>query len=60
DNGVLYFKGTLWREELASGAVQPAAVWPLDAWVPRPFFAEKFLLHFRAPIARPEPVSRIA
>lgn len=50
DNGVLYFKGTLWREELA-GLVQPAAVWPLDAWVPRSFFAEKFLLHFRAPIA---------
>ncbi len=52
DNGVLYFKGTLWRDELAGGAVQPASVWPLDAWVPRPFFAEKFLLHFRAPIAR--------
>lgn len=51
DNGLLYFKGTLWREELAGGAVQPAQVWPLDAWVPRPFFAEKFLLHFRAPIA---------
>ena len=50
DNGVLYFKGTLWREELAGGAVQPASVWPLDAWVNRPFFAEKFLLHFRAPI----------
>lgn len=51
DNGLLYFKGTLWREELADGVVQPAEVWPLDAWVPRPFFAEKFLLHFRAPIA---------
>jgi len=49
-NGVLYFKGTLWREELAGGAVQPTAVWPLDAWVPREFFAEKFLLHFAAPI----------
>ncbi|MCB1104616.1 MAG: 16S rRNA (guanine(527)-N(7))-methyltransferase RsmG [Opitutaceae bacterium] len=50
DNGVLYFKGTLWREELAGGTVQPASVWPLDAWINRPFFAEKFLLHFRAPI----------
>lgn len=49
-NGLLYFKGTLWREELVCGAVQPASVWPLDAWVPRPFFAEKFLLHFPAPI----------
>ncbi len=50
DNGVLYFKGTLWREELAGGAVQPMAVWPLAAWVPREFFAEKFLLHFAAPL----------
>lgn len=47
-NGVLYFKGTRWREELADGKVQPASVWPLDAWVPREFFAEKFLLHFPA------------
>ena len=50
-NGVLYFKGTLWREELAESKVQPASVWPLDKWVPREFFAEKFLLHFPAPIA---------
>ncbi len=49
-NGVLYFKGTLWREELAESKVQPAQVWPLDKWVPREFFAEKFLLHFKAPI----------
>tara|TARA_R110002111_G_scaffold124130_1_gene188181 strand:- start:7 stop:645 length:639 start_codon:yes stop_codon:yes gene_type:complete len=50
-NGVLYFKGTLWREELAESKVQPVSVWPLDEWVPREFFAEKFLLHFPAPIA---------
>jgi len=49
-NGVLYFKGTLWREELAESKVQPASVWPLDEWVPREYFAEKFLLHFTAPI----------
>lgn len=47
-NGVLYFKGTLWREELAGSKVQPAEVWPLEAWVPREFFQEKFLLHFPA------------
>jgi 16S rRNA (guanine527-N7)-methyltransferase len=47
-NGVLYFKGTLWREELAGSKVQPETVWPLDAWVPREFFKEKFLLHFPA------------
>lgn len=51
DNGVLYFKGTLWREELAGKKEQPASVWPLDEWVPREFFIEKFLLHFPAPIA---------
>ena len=49
-NGVLYFKGTLWREELAGGKVQPTAVWPLDTWVPREFFTDKFLLHFKAPL----------
>ncbi|KXU34053.1 hypothetical protein AXK11_08955 [Cephaloticoccus primus] len=61
NTGVYYFKGTLWREELAGSPQQPASVWPLEAWVPRPFFAEKFLLHFppapltqwafRAPVA---------
>jgi len=50
-NGVLYFKGTLWREELKGNKVQPAEVWPLDQWVPREYFAEKFLLYFKAPIA---------
>ena len=50
-NGVLYFKGTLWREELAESKMQPTEVWPLDQWVLREFFAEKYLLHFKAPIA---------
>ncbi len=48
-NGVFYFKGTLWREELAGSPVQPSSVWSLHEFVPRPFFAEKFLLHFAAP-----------
>ncbi len=51
-NGVLYFKGTLWKEELAGKPTQPASVWPLDEWVNREFFAEKFLLHFAAPITK--------
>lgn len=51
-NGVLYFKGTRWREELAGTGVEPDALWSLHHYVPRPFFAEKFLLHFRAPIER--------
>jgi len=46
NSGVYYFKGTLWREELAGRQTQPNSVWPLDEWIPRPFFAEKFLLHF--------------
>jgi len=46
NGGVYYFKGTLWREELAGGAWQPSSLWPLDKWIPHPFFAEKFLLHF--------------
>jgi len=48
NSGVYYFKGTLWREELAgSPLLQPSSVWPLDEWIARPFFAEKFLLQFR-------------
>jgi len=46
NGGVYYFKGTLWREELAGSRMQPTSIWPLDKWIPRPFFAEKFLLHF--------------
>jgi 16S rRNA (guanine527-N7)-methyltransferase len=52
-NGVLYFKGTLWREELAGSCCQPAQVWALSDLSPRPYFAEKFLLHFPAPIRPP-------
>ena len=47
-NGVLYFKGTLWREELAGAKTQPSTVWPLHDFAPREYFAEKFLLHFAA------------
>jgi 16S rRNA (guanine527-N7)-methyltransferase len=54
-NGVLYFKGTLWREELAGSATRPDFVWTLGDLVPRPYFTEKFLLHFSAPIRRPAP-----
>lgn len=53
-NGVLYFKGTLWREELAGSSCQPATVWTLSDFSSRPYFAEKFLLHFPAPIRPPD------
>lgn len=49
-NGVFYFKGTLWREELAGSPCQPTTVWPLHDFAPRPFFEGKFLLHFAAPL----------
>lgn len=49
-NGILYFKGTLWREELAAHSLRPASVWDLHDFVPRPYFEEKFLLHFPAPV----------
>jgi 16S rRNA (guanine527-N7)-methyltransferase len=49
-NGVLYFKGTMWREELAGSRAQPTTIWDLHELVPRPYFAEKFLLHFAAPV----------
>jgi 16S rRNA (guanine527-N7)-methyltransferase len=50
-NGVLYFKGTLWREELADAGPQsqPASVWDLHEFAPTPYFEGKFLLHFPAP-----------
>jgi len=49
-NGILYFKGTLWREELAAHTLRPLTVWDLHTLVPRPYFAEKYLLHFPAPV----------
>jgi len=49
-NGILYFKGTLWKEELAPHALRPAMIWDLHDFVPRPYFEEKFLLHFPAPV----------
>ncbi len=50
-NGVLYFKGTLYREETAGLRGAPPRVWPLDEMYPESeYFREKFLLHFPAPL----------
>jgi 16S rRNA (guanine527-N7)-methyltransferase len=49
-NGILYFKGTLYQKELAGSKCQPARVWSLNEFFPLPFFEEKFLLHFSAPV----------
>lgn len=51
-NGVFYFKGTLYENELASTVHQPTKVWPLRLIFDDPYFAEKFLLHFAAPLTR--------
>lgn len=52
DNGVFYFKGTMYREELAGDPRQPAAVWDLHTEIPLEYFAEKYLLHFPAKTLR--------
>lgn len=45
-NGVFYFKGTRYEEELAETGIRPATVWSLSEFFTEPFFAEKFLLRF--------------
>ena len=49
-NGILYFKGTMWREELSSHTLRPSSVWALHDFVPAPYFEGKYLLHFPAPV----------
>lgn len=45
-NGVLYWKGSLYREELAEiGIEEPYAVHPIDEKIPDPYFAGKFIVH---------------
>jgi 16S rRNA (guanine527-N7)-methyltransferase len=50
DNGWLYFKGTGYREELEPIGIQPNHEFPLSNVSPDPFFQEKYLLHFKAPL----------
>jgi len=45
-NGLLYFKGTMWRDELGGNACQPSSIWNLSDYCNDEYFAEKFLLHF--------------
>lgn len=49
-NGILYFKGSRYLEELPAVHCRPTTVWNLHEIFPEPFFAEKFLLHFAAPV----------
>lgn len=44
--GVIYLKGTLYREECQGMGVEPSVIKPLDSWIPTDYYADKFLLFF--------------
>lgn len=44
-NGVLYWKGSLWREELEAIGLEPYKVFPIRDWVDDPYFEEKYLVY---------------
>lgn len=51
-HGVFYFKGTLWREELAPFGIAPTAVHPLSNLLQDDSLADRFLLFFDTATAR--------
>jgi 16S rRNA (guanine527-N7)-methyltransferase len=44
-HGVLYWKGSLYKEELESVEIEPFAVYPLEERIPDPYFEGKFIVH---------------
>jgi 16S rRNA (guanine527-N7)-methyltransferase len=48
-SGVLYWKGSLYVEELAAMGITPRAVHDLGALFPDPWFAGKFIVHIDQP-----------
>jgi len=48
ENGVLYFKGTLYKEELAEMKIEPLHVWDLKEVLGLPYYEDKFLVHLGA------------
>jgi 16S rRNA (guanine527-N7)-methyltransferase len=46
--GVLYFKGTLYRDELAALKIEPLKVWDLKEVLGAEYYADKFLIHLAA------------
>ena len=44
-NGVLYWKGSLFREELESLGIEPYKVYPIEELIPHEYFAEKYIIH---------------
>lgn len=60
-NGVLYWKGSLYKDELEPLGIAPDAVFPIGEAVPEPYFQDKYIIHLsretvlRARLAEPEP-----
>lgn len=44
-HGVLYWKGTLYREELSELSLEPQQVWPLERLTSDPYYADKYIIH---------------
>lgn len=44
-NGILYWKGSLYREELDGLGIEPHAVYPVGESITDPYFAEKVIVH---------------
>lgn len=44
-NGVIYWKGSLWREELDAIGLEPYKVFPIREWFDDPYFDEKYLIY---------------
>lgn len=44
-NGVLYWKGSLYREELESIGLEPFTVYPIEEKIADPYFENKYIVH---------------
>ncbi len=47
-NGILYWKGGDWKNELEDSHLQPTRVWDAGEILPDAGYEEKFILHFKA------------
>ena len=45
ENGVFYWKGSLYKEELDAVGIVPHAVYPIEEMIPDPYFAGKYIIH---------------
>jgi len=52
ENGILYFKGSLYKDEMAEMKVEPLKVWDLKEVFDLPYYEEKYLVHIGAVAAR--------